>query len=108
MPRSLRSNSRWKKLQVQQIKQVDQELRTNITNCTETKIECFEQREFLSLFKLIPIKQHHVTNRQIVGQERRSMRNTRSSLNRPNTNDDSNNNNQLDIHRKIVLGKISL
>lgn len=56
MSRSLRSNSRWQKLQVQQIKQADNSLRLNINNCTKTSVEGFEQQEFLSLFELIPAK----------------------------------------------------
>lgn len=56
MSRSLRSNSRWQKLQVQQIKQADNDLRLNIKKCTKTSVEGFEQQEFLSLFELIPAK----------------------------------------------------
>lgn len=101
MSRSLRSNSRQKKLQVQEIKQVDKALRSNISNCTETKIDCFEQREFLSLFELTPVQKQHVINGENFGSERRITR----SLKGLNTIDDSNNNNQIKKQRKIAFGK---
>ncbi|XP_055296682.1 uncharacterized protein LOC129565627 [Sitodiplosis mosellana] len=120
MSRSLRSNSRWQKLQVQQIKQADNELRTNINNCIKTSVDCFDQREFLSLFALIPAKQQNgkvhrpVSIRKSlsvqrpvkkivkVGQPIRKLRPPPPPL--PQTNDDSNNN-RFDTRtkRKITL-----
>lgn len=57
MPRSLRSGSRRKKLQVQQIQQVNKKLRVSINNCIESNIADFNQIEFLSLFGLTQIVQ---------------------------------------------------
>ena len=58
MPRTLRSRSRQKKLQVQQIQQVNKTLIVNINNCVEVNIDNFNQMEFLSLFGLTRIVQN--------------------------------------------------
>lgn len=77
MSRCLRSKTRWQKLQVQQIRQVDKELRGNISNCTETKIESFEQQEFLSLFGLIPsIEQSDTKKRKLLSSQRTTVDNS--------------------------------
>lgn len=55
MARSLRSNSRWKKLNVQHFQQINRVLRVRLNNHTETRIDNFKQTEFLSLFGLYPI-----------------------------------------------------
>lgn len=55
MPRSLRSGSRRKKLQVQRIQQVNKTLRVSINNCIAANIDNFNQIEFLSLFGLTQI-----------------------------------------------------
>lgn len=57
MPRSLRSGTRQKKLQVQHIQQVNKSLRLNINNCIESNVDNFNQMEFLSLFGLTKILQ---------------------------------------------------
>lgn len=53
MPRTLRSGSRRKKLQVQHIQQVNKSI--SINKCIETNIVNFNQIEFLSLFGLTQI-----------------------------------------------------
>lgn len=112
MSRSLRSYSRLQKLQVQQFKQVDNEIRVNINNCTATKIESFEQREFLSLFGLIPNKQQNGKNkiRKSISVRRpiKNIVNVRRVLRkRPIRTNDDTNNNHCDIRpkRKITIGK---
>lgn len=107
MSRSLRSNTRWKKLQVQQIKQVDNKLRININKCTATSIDSLEQEEFLSLYGLIPNKQQNGKTKVLQRSVERPIENiVRQPLERqPSTDDDSNNNNRLQSKRKITLGK---
>lgn len=112
MSRSLRSFSRWQKLQAEQIKQVDNEIRVNINNCTATKIDSFEQREFLSLFGLIPNKQQNGKNKirktMSVRRPIQNIVNVRRVLRkRPlRDNDDSNNNHRvIRSKRKITIGK---
>lgn len=124
MSRILRSNSRWKKLQVQRIQQVDRALRVNISNCTETKIDSFEQQEFLSLFGLIPIKQRNGTikRRKLLSEQLppiieatkqgvivASTMMERSLRKRAMRDDTNNNNNRFDNNRskrRITLGKL--
>lgn len=55
MPRSLRSGSRQKKLQMQHIQQVNKTLRVSISKCIAANIDDFNQVEFLSLFGLTQI-----------------------------------------------------
>lgn len=55
MPRTLRSGSRQRKLQVQHIQQVNKTLRVNLNKCIAANIDNFNQSEFLSLFGLTQI-----------------------------------------------------
>lgn len=64
MSRSLRSSSRWQKLKLQHIQQVNKLLRVNISNRTETHIDNFKQTEFLILFGLIAKSPSNGTNGQ--------------------------------------------
>ncbi|XP_031627008.1 uncharacterized protein LOC116343209 [Contarinia nasturtii] len=66
MSRCLRSTTRFQKLQAQQIKQFDKALQFNISKRSETKIDAFDQQEFLSLFGLMPcIYQNGTKKRKI-------------------------------------------
>lgn len=63
MARSLRSNSRSQKLQLQHIQQVNEILRVKLNDRINTKNDNFEQTEFLSLFGLTPkISKSHTKN----------------------------------------------
>lgn len=107
MARSLRSNSRWQKLHVQQIQQVNRRLRVRLNNHTETKIDYFEQKEFLSLFGLHPINHSHVS-------DGRTKRNTvytgkngsRRRITRPN-DDDSTDEFEIRSQLSKTLGEIN-
>lgn len=107
MARSLRSNSRWQKLHVQQIQQVNRRLRVRLNNHTETKIDYFEQKEFLSLFGLHPINHSHVsdgrTKRNTVYTEKNG---SRRRITRPN-DDDSNDEFEIRSQLSKTLGEIN-
>lgn len=73
--RSLRSNSRFQKLRLQNIRQANEILRVKLNDRIETTNENFEQTEFLSLFGLTPNNASKCTIEKVIRQHYENINN---------------------------------
>lgn len=110
--KSLRSSNRIKRMNQLTVQQNETVFRSSLCDCNRTRIEDFQQREFLSLFRLVPVAETTDTKIKFIDSidyrdcvRKKSNKKEKATNIRTTGNDVSMHSVQSE-HLRIVLGKL--